>query len=55
MSIGIYTHSGKSSTNVLAIGTASRAYCQGTDNRTYDGDSTNVLPRVGIIKKLICQ
>ena len=55
MSIGIYTHSRESSTNVLAIGTALRAYCQGTDNRTDDGDSTCVLPRVGIIKKLICQ
>ena len=55
MSIGIYTQSPGSSTNVLAIGTASRASCQGTDNRTYDGDSTCVLPRIGIIKKLICQ
>ena len=55
MSIGIYTHLRESSTNVLAIGTASRAYCQGTDNRTDDGDSTCVLPRVGIIKKSICQ
>ena len=55
MSIGIYTHSRESSTNVLTIGTALRAYCQGTDNRTDDGDSTNVLPRSGTIKKLICQ
>ena len=55
MSIGIYTYFRESSTNVLAIGTASRAYCQGTDNRTYDGDSTCVLPRVGTIKKSICQ
>ena len=55
MSIGIYTHSPQSSTNVLAIGTALRASCQGTDNRTYDGDSTCVLPRIGTIKKLICQ
>ena len=55
MSIGIYTHQLQSSTNVLAAGTTSRAYCQGTDNRTDDGDSTCVLPRVGTIKKLICQ
>ena len=55
MSIGIYTHTPESSTNVLAIGTALRASCQGTDNRTYDGDSTHVLPHIGTIKKLICQ
>ena len=55
MSRGIYTHFRESSTNVPAIGTASREYCQGTDNRTYDGDSTCVLPRVGTIKKSICQ
>ena len=55
LSIGIYTHSPGSSTNVLAIGTTLRAYCQGTDNRTYDGDSTYVLPRIGTIKKSICQ
>ena len=55
MSIGIYTHQLQSSTNVLAIGTASRASCQGTDNRTYDGDSTCVLPRIGTIKKVFCQ
>ena len=50
MSIGIYTHFRESSTNVLEIGTALRAYCQGTGNRTYDGDSTCVLPRIGTIK-----
>ena len=55
LSIGIYTYLRESSTNVLAIGTTLRAYCQGTDNRTDDGDSTNVLPRVGTIKKSICQ
>ena len=55
MSIGIYTYSPQSSTNVLAIGTTSRASCQGTDNRTDDGDSTCVLPRVGTIKKVFCQ
>ena len=55
MSIGIYTHLRECSTNVLAIGTTLRAFCQGTDNRTYDGDSTCVLPRIGTIKKLISQ
>ena len=55
MSIGIYTYQLQNSTNVLAAGTTLRASCQGTDNRTYDGDSTHVLPRIGTIKKLICQ
>ena len=55
MSIGIYTYQLQSSTTVLAAGTTLRAYCQGTDNRTYDGDSTCVLPRVGTIKKVFCQ